>query len=76
MVMADVIFVDGGLYSQFQVDQVKEGDFLLLPDKRMFFVERLDEANARTKIVPIDSAEGPIPTGSRVVKLELYDRVN
>ena len=74
--MADAIFVDGGLYSQFQVDQIKEGDYLLLPDKRMFFVERLDEPNANTRIVPIDSAEGPIPTNARIVKLEVHDRVN
>lgn len=74
--MSDAIFVDGGLYSYFGVSRLKKGDFLLLPDKRMFFIERLDEANANTKIVPVDSAEGPIPSDARVVKLELHDRVN
>jgi len=74
--MAGAIFVDGGLYSYFEVDEIKEGDFLLLPDNRMFFVERLDKPGVDPKIVPIDSAEGPIPTDSRIVNLVVHDRVN
>ena len=72
----EAIFVAGGLYSQFEVDEIREGDFLLLPDKRMFLVEKLGGENEEWKIVPVDSAEGPIPNDARIVKLEEYDRVN
>ena len=71
------IFVAGGLYVAYDVDEIKEGDYLLLPDGRWFVVKCLgNPVGVNMKIEEINSAEGPIPSDARILKLEYHDRVN
>lgn len=70
--MASKILIDGEKYFECSRLGIKEGDFLVLPEGGMLYVEKFDQVNGIAKASPITCAEGPIPIGSKIVKLTKY----